>query len=97
MKVSYCGLFPKQQLIQCLVGILRPDRLNSSGEGSEGAEVPQFIIVPAVEDNIVSPLLEQPRLSYRDRVLSAALLVCVMNDQDFHGRDLPTSVWVLRA
>src|SRR5437879_3003078 len=79
------GFFLKQQFLQFAIRILRPDGLDSRGNDTERATVPQFIVVPKVEDNIVSSFLKQPCFRCHHRVLSAALLVRVVNQQDLHA------------
>jgi len=56
------------------------------------ASVPQLIVVAFVPHNVVSMLLEQPRLGLHDAALSAPLLVSIVCNENFHGAFCPVAL-----
>src|SRR5688572_8158978 len=77
-----------QDIPQLSIGVTVPDCLAPQRQSGEIA----YAVVPSgVPQHAMVVVFEQPRLALEDHVLTTALLVVVMDEQEFHADRLPAT------
>lgn len=78
------GSFASQKLVKFPPCVARPDRLFRHADLAQNVEVSNLVIATTVDDYVVSCELQHAPFLIEDDVLTARLLIGIVNHDDFH-------------